>query len=675
MIQSFQKSLTFPRECLPSICTAVLFLVVLFLFIVPVPPGILDLLLGFNLGFAVLLLLRAIFIRRISELYSFPALLLFSTLFRLALNVSSTRLILSSGDTGLAAAGEIIGGLGKYAVGQNFFVGLVLFVIIALVNFLVIAKGSARVAEVAARFSLDSLPGRQAEIEHAQRDGAISKSEAKDRREQLSSESKFLGSMDGAMKFVQGDAIAGLIIALLNSFGGVGVGIYKGLGVSESISLYGVLTVGDGLISVIPSLLVAVAAGLVVTHTNDGNRNQATFNLVEVPLVSSIGAISILLLGFLPGFPLLPFFLCAVAFGLFAYFINSKDSKHESSEEIEVYLSESEYESWSESLVQAYERCSESRTFDFPSLAIKCDARLARESFVVRAATGIEKSGEAIDTSIYCVTDAATVELFGGRVVREITDPIQKLPGTWILYDRGISASLSRIGIEIFTPSQYVGRFVSGFVVDNYESFWGLGELKSLVEKLRGKHSALVEEVFDRELVTFPEYAELTRRLVSDGLKLRDHRIVLQATAEYSCLHQRDDDPAEWINGLHSYVRKCLGFRLLVNAGSSDKKFLLFSLSEPLDQKLRGLLPSWYSNREAVPMSPIVQNDLRAVLSEKLLPILRTGNAPVVLAVDGSVRELLQNCISHFQDLGNSIRVLSVDEVVSGDTVLYVGDI
>ncbi|MCB0358147.1 MAG: FHIPEP family type III secretion protein, partial [Bdellovibrionales bacterium] len=292
---------------------AVLVLILIALLLVPLPRPLLDILIVCNVLVAMLLLLVGLHTSETRQFFSFPTILLLSTLFRLALNVSSTRLILLNGDAGLDAAGQVIQAFGEFVVRGDFLVGAVIFAIIAVVNFVVIAKGSARVAEVAARFTLDALPGKQLAIDADLRAGLISKEDARRARAALAEESQFYGAMDGAMRFVQGDAIAGFVITFINAVGGVAIGVSRGMDIASAINTFGILTIGDGLASIVPSLLISVCAGVVVTRVSTRAAEQPGGRIVRElnahPRAMVITAGVLIVLGVLPGLPIVPFFL------------------------------------------------------------------------------------------------------------------------------------------------------------------------------------------------------------------------------------------------------------------------------------------------------------------------------------------------------------------------------
>src|SRR5580700_3281402 len=272
---------------------------ILVVLILPLPTWLLDIALAFSLSLSILILMTAVFIRKPLEFSSFPALLLITTMMRLALNLASTRLILSHGTEGTAASGYVIQAFGKLIMQGNFVIGLIVFAILIIVNFVVITKGSGRIAEVAARFSLDAMPGKQMAIDADLSAGLIDEDQARQRRKDLEDESNFFGSMDGAAKFVRGDAVAGLVITFINGIGGIVIGTFRhGMPVLQAADSYVRLTVGDGLVTQIPALLVSVAAGLLVSKTNaTGTTDKALFNQLS-GYPSALGLSSVVLVIF-----------------------------------------------------------------------------------------------------------------------------------------------------------------------------------------------------------------------------------------------------------------------------------------------------------------------------------------------------------------------------------------
>src|SRR5690606_33108705 len=285
--------------------------------VLPMPPLLLDLLLALNISLALLVLLLTMNIQGALQFSIFPSLLLITTLFRLALNVSSTRLILLQG-----YAGEIIRAFGNFVVGGNYVVGFVVFLILVVIQFIVITKGAERVAEVAARFTLDAMPGKQMSIDADLNAGLIDEKEARRRRAEIEREADFYGAMDGASKFVKGDAIAGLVITAINIIGGFAVGVgQRGMGLGEALQHYTLLTVGDGLVTQIPALLIATATGIIITRAaSEANMGRdVSHQLLSEPRVLAIAAGVLVLFAVVPGLPTVPFLVLSLLFGLLGY--------------------------------------------------------------------------------------------------------------------------------------------------------------------------------------------------------------------------------------------------------------------------------------------------------------------------------------------------------------------
>ena len=304
-----------------DVFVAVFVLCIALLLLVPLPTMLLDFLIAFNIGFSLLLLLIGLSLQNALSLLTFPTLLLLSTLFRLSLNVASTRLILSEGE-----AGDVIRSFGTFLISGKLAVGLIIFLIITVVNFIVIARGASRVSEVSARFVLDSLPGKQMAIDSELRMGTISAEEAKLKREELRKESQLFGSMDGAVKFVQGDAIAGIFITFVNIFGGMYLGIKNGLSFEDAVQTYTMLTVGDGLVTQIPALFISICAGIIVTRVSSGKDSTLGSDLFSQVLKNKkiiyFVSFAILIFGTLPGLPFLPFLLTSLLLIAAGYFID-----------------------------------------------------------------------------------------------------------------------------------------------------------------------------------------------------------------------------------------------------------------------------------------------------------------------------------------------------------------
>lgn len=303
----------------PELLILALMVMIIAMLIIPLPTPLVDFLIGLNIVIAILVFMGSFYIERILSFSTFPALLLITTLFRLALSISTSRLILVQAD-----AGEIIASFGEFVIGDSLVVGFVIFAIVTIVQFIVITKGSERVAEVAARFSLDGMPGKQMSIDGDLKAGVIDAKEARERRSTLERESQLYGSFDGAMKFIKGDAIAGIIIIFVNFLGGIAIGVGQlGMDMSEALSTYTLLTIGDGLVAQIPALLIAIGAGFIVTRVNGDEANLGRNMMTQLlghPFVLGIAALLAVGVAMLPGFPVAVFLFIASALVALLYF-------------------------------------------------------------------------------------------------------------------------------------------------------------------------------------------------------------------------------------------------------------------------------------------------------------------------------------------------------------------
>ncbi|MCD6292003.1 MAG: flagellar biosynthesis protein FlhA, partial [Deltaproteobacteria bacterium] len=317
---------------------------ILMVMIVPLPTVVLDTLLAMNISIAIIILLISLYLLKVLEFSIFPALLLVVTLFRLSLNVASTRLILLNGDQGTDAAGQVIKAFGQFVVGGNYVVGTIIFTILVIINFLVITKGSGRIAEVTARFTLDAMPGKQMAIDADLNAGMISEEEARERRLEIRREADFYGAMDGAAKFVSGDAIAGIIITLINIGAGFVIGVMQqGMTAAEAASTYMTLTVGDGLVSQIPALIISTASGIIVTRSAAEGRMGSVLvrQLTAYPKVLGLAAVALLFFALIPGLPKFSFFTLAAVVGFAAFTISKRQ---ETAKKVEAEVAERERE-------------------------------------------------------------------------------------------------------------------------------------------------------------------------------------------------------------------------------------------------------------------------------------------------------------------------------------------
>ncbi|MGL4828402.1 MAG: FHIPEP family type III secretion protein, partial [Vibrio sp.] len=316
-----------PQRSMPAIGAPVMVLAALAMVVLPIPAFLLDLFFTFNIALSLVVLLVTVYTRRPLDFAAFPTVLLIATLLRLALNVASTRVVLLYGHEGAGAAGHVIEAFGNVVIGGNYAVGLVVFLILMIINFMVVTKGAGRISEVSARFTLDALPGKQMAIDADLNAGLIDQEQARVRRFEVTKEADFYGSMDGASKFVKGDAIAGILILFINIIGGLTIGMIQyGLGFKEAIEIYTLLTIGDGLVAQIPSLLLSIGAAIMVTrqNTDEDMGQQVIFQLFDNPKALTITAAILGVMGIVPGMPHFSFLFLALLAGGAAYWMHRK---------------------------------------------------------------------------------------------------------------------------------------------------------------------------------------------------------------------------------------------------------------------------------------------------------------------------------------------------------------
>ena len=534
---------------------------VICLMVVPLPTPLVDLLISANISMSFVILMMTMYAPNVLSFSSFPTLLLFTTLFRVGLNIATTRLILLQAD-----AGEIIFTFGEFAVGGNFIVGAVVFIIIAIVQFLVISKGAERVSEVGARFSLDAMPGKQMSIDADLRAGSIDSEEAQNRRNAVSLESQMYGAMDGAMKFVKGDAIAGLLIAAVNIVAGTIIGVTQmGMTSGEALQLYGVLTVGDGLVSQIPSLLIAISAGILVTRSGGDNDNvgeQIGDQVFSQPKALKIAGTLVFLFALIPGFPKpqlfsLAFILFAIGYAL-SYMQKNKDLKVDPKVEIQKTLRSAtdkrkafSKEAGSEEfapvvplILDLSNNLSDSLDFSalndelaalrralyfdlgvpFPGVNLRENPNLEPYEYVLNLDEIPVAHGKLEPGCVMVREDPDNIRMLGVEVKEG--RPFLPSEKTWWIKEED-KDKLKTIGVSYYTHSKVISLNLSLVLARHASDFIGLQEAKYLLDKMEDRAPDLVHEV--SRLLPLQKIADLFKRLVQEQISIRDLRSILEA--------------------------------------------------------------------------------------------------------------------------------------------------
>jgi flagellar biosynthesis protein FlhA len=532
---------------------------ILALLILPAPKWLLDLLLAASVTFSVMILMTALFTRKALEFSTFPTILLIATMFRLGLNIASTRLILAQGNEGTDAAGRVIEAFGGFVMQGNYVIGMIVFSILVLVNFVVITRGSGRIAEVAARFSLDAMPGKQMSIDADLSSGLISEDEARAKRKQLEEESNFYGAMDGASKFVRGDAIAGLLITMINIVGGMIIGILqKGMSLADAAQSYTLLTVGDGLVSQIPALIISVAAGLLVSKAGvEGSADKAVAEqFSEYPKALAIVSALLVVIAILPGMPFIPFSLLAAGIGAAAWSIHRRKKSAAVTAETKAKASTPRAEDDPQAMlamddlrielgygllplvadgtgakltdqIKALRRAiAHELGFVTPSVRILDNMQLQPNQYVIRLKEQEIGRGE-VRPGQFLVMDP------GGRRIDLMGEPTKEpafgLDAMWVDQTQRETASLR--GLTVVDAATVLTTHLTEIIKAEAPELLSYAETKKLIDALQPKHKNLVSDLIP-SIVTIATVQRVLQTLLAERISIRDLSTILEAIAE-----------------------------------------------------------------------------------------------------------------------------------------------
>lgn len=588
-----------------DILLAILVVGIVAMMIIPLPTFVLDILITTNISLAVILLLVCIYVTDALRIAALPSILLITTLFRLGLNVSSTRLILLQAD-----AGEVIRSFGNFVVAGNLIVGSVIFLILTLIQFVVIAKGSERVAEVAARFTLDAMPGKQMAIDADVRAGAIDQDAARRLRSSLQRESQLYGAMDGAMKFVKGDAIAGILIIVINMVGGLLIGVLqRGMAAADAVTIYSILTIGDGLVSQIPALLISTAAGIVVTRVaseDEGSHlgKDIGEQILRHPKAIAIAAGLLTLLALIPGMPTVPFLVLAALIGAVAYglFQRQKSSEKgsgprarksgetmidESAEEmsfpapitLEVGLgltpiidSSRDGGRFMRELIPGLRNIIYNDLgIMLPGVRVRGDLdTIPPSDYRILLSDVPLETGSIQEASIMVLADSES--LLKAGIAEAQTRVLPGLMAAVCEVPINIEAQVKQSGFEILDPATQIILHLNKVLKTYAFELVGIQETQQLLDALERTHPSLVHEVVPK-VISLQTLAEVLRRLVEEGISIRALREILQALAEWGPMEK---DPVV----LTEYVRMALK-RYISHKYAADTKTLRALLLDP----------------------------------------------------------------------------------------------
>ncbi|HHL39406.1 MAG TPA: flagellar biosynthesis protein FlhA [Deltaproteobacteria bacterium] len=639
---------------------------ILAVMILPIPPFVLDLLLTFNITMAVIILLLAIYIARPLEFSTFPTVLLVTTLFRLSLNVASTRIILLNGAEGPSAAGEVIKSFGNFVVGGNYAVGFVVFAILVIINFVVITKGSGRIAEVAARFTLDAMPGKQMSIDADLNAGLIGEDEARRRRDEIAREADFYGAMDGASKFVRGDAVAGILITLINIVGGLVIGVLQqGMSMSDAAVTYTLLTVGDGLVAQIPALIISTAAGILVSSVSSeaglGTSLGRQFLVNPKPIMIASGIL--FFFGLVPGLPKFAFFALSAFTGAMAYVARTLGAEAESEQE---RLREEELRA--EAARPAAEESEELPLVDMLGLDVGyrliplVDAseggelldrikavrkQFADEMGIVVPSIHIKDNLQLKPTEyVFFVRgfEVARGELMGGYSLAidpgnaqpgldgiETRDPAFGLPALWVPDSEREKARL--MGYTVVNHAAVVATHITEIIKNHAHELLGRQEVQGLLDKVAKVYPKVVEDLVPNQ-ITLGGLQRVLQNLLKERVSIRDLQTILETVADYAAVTKDADLLTE-------YVRMSLARQITRSVQDADSVIRAVTLSQEVEERIAGSV-SQSQLGSYLAMEPSAAQAVLQGIREAVEEAMSLGYQPVVL-VSQEIRRFVRS--------------------------------
>ncbi len=576
---------------------------IVLMIIIPLPKQLIDLLLALNITISIVIILITMFTTSVLQLSVFPTLLLVTTLFRLALNISSTRLILTEAD-----AGTIITAFGNFVIRGNYVVGIVIFLIIVVIQFMVITNGAGRVAEVSARFTLDAMPGKQMSIDADLNSGMIDEAVAKKRRQDLQSEADFYGSMDGASKFVKGDAVAGIIITIINIIAGIIIGVLqKNMSAADAAQTYVILTVGDGLVSQVPALLISTASGILVTRSGSSDNFGDTLatQLTAFPIATGIASGLMLFLGLVPGMPKFPFFTASIAMGVLTYLLYKdqavKEEREYISEEEEIIQSERKepenvmnlisVESMEveigyglipladeasggdllQRIASVRRQCAIEMGIVVQPIRIRDNLQLKTNEYIIKIRGTMVVSSELMPSMLLCMDPTGENSDIPG--IKTI-EPTFGLPAVWINKDQREEAEIK--GLTVVDPTTVMVTHLTETIKSHSYELLGRQEVKLIVDNAREKYSAVVEELIP-DLLSIGELQKVLQNLLREKVPIKDIVTIMESLAD-NAKNTRD------LEVLTEYVRFALSRTICNQVVDENKKITVVTLDPNIEE-------------------------------------------------------------------------------------------
>ncbi|MDH5935894.1 flagellar biosynthesis protein FlhA [Vibrio splendidus] len=671
-----------PNRAMPAIGAPVMVLATLAMVVLPIPAFLLDMFFTFNIALSMVVLLVSVYTRRPLDFAAFPTVLLIATLLRLALNVASTRVVLLHGHEGGDAAGNVIEAFGNVVIGGNYAVGLVVFLILMIINFMVVTKGAGRISEVSARFTLDALPGKQMAIDADLNAGLIDQDQARTRRFEVTKEADFYGSMDGASKFVKGDAIAGILILFINIIGGLSIGMVQfDLGFGEAIEIYTLLTIGDGLVAQIPSLLLSIAAAMMVTrqNTDEDMGEQLVFQMFDNPKALMITAAILGIMGIVPGMPHFSFLSLALVAGAGAYYIDKKNKKKAeqpnlpATVEVSGETGSQKELSWDdvqpvdiiglevgyrliplvdrdqggellERVKGVRKKLSQDFGFLIPAVHIRDNLELTPNSYRLTL-MGVAVGEAEIKPDMELAINPGQVY---GMIDGEPTiDPAFGLEAVWIREEQREHAQA--LGYTVVDSSTVLATHLSQQLTNNASQLIGHEEVQNLLEMLSRSTPKLVEG-FVPDQLQLGVVVKVLQNLLNEAIPIRDIRTIVQTLSEYSSKSQEPDI-------LTAAVRISLKRLIVQEINGIEPELPVITLIPELEQILHQTMQA--SGGESAGIEPGLAERLQTSLSHATQEQELKGE-PAVLLTSGVLRSTLAKFVKNTIP---SLRVLSYQEI------------
>ncbi|TAJ81083.1 MAG: flagellar biosynthesis protein FlhA [Gallionellaceae bacterium] len=674
---------TFKRLGLRSMAGPVLIVMILAMMVLPLPPFLLDILFTFNIAMAIMVLLVSMNTLKPLDFASFPTVLLISTLLRLSLNVASTRVVLMEGHTGPDAAGKVIESFGHFLVGGNYAVGIVVFAILVVINFMVITKGAGRIAEVGARFTLDAMPGKQMAIDADLNAGLIGEDEARRRRAEVAQEADFYGAMDGASKFVRGDAVAGIIILAINLVGGFVVGVLQhNLDMAAAAKTYTLLAIGDGLVAQVPALVISTAAGLVVSRvtSNDNIGQQLIKQLFTSPQVLLLTAGIIGLMGMIPGMPHFAFLLLAGVMGWLAYFLLQRSKKVAEQPVMEAVVapqSETPEASWEDvaqvdvlglevgyriiSLVDKAQdgdllrrikgirkKFTQEMGFLPPSVHIRDNLDLRPNAYRITLKGAEIGTGEAYTNMFLAIDPGSASGVLPGM---QTTDPAFGLPATWI--EAEMRENAQAMGFTVVDAGTVVATHMSHLIHTYAAELLGRQELQQLLDHIAKIAPKLIEDLVPK-LLPLSTVQKVMQSLLDEGMHIRDMRTILETLVEHAT---RTQDAAV-LTGL---VRVALGPAIVQQFYPSAQELQVIGMDKELEYVLAQAMQAGGGSAIEPGLASTLLREARSAAQTQ-----EQMGLPTVLLVPGQIRDLLARFLKRSLP---QLKVISHEEVPGFKTV------